>query len=313
MMKTYTISIPNEIEVTFLDYGGIVQKILVPDKYGKMENVVLGFHDPSSYQDNIPYFGAIIGRYANRIANGTFSIDNRTYHLFINNGRNSIHGGLKGFDKVFWNVEKRNDYSYSLTYQSPDGEEGYPGNLNVEVIYTLKEKEFIIEYLATTDQATHLNLTNHSYFDLSAGKDPNILNHRLFLNADNYTEVDNDAIPTGRMLPVDGVMDFRKIKSMGENIDQVKGGYDHNYVLKRSESPAARVSHPSSGRIMEVYTTEPGIQFYTGNFLDPKHSGFCLETQHFPDTPNHENFPSTLLKSGEKFKSMTRYKFGINS
>ena len=310
-IETFQLNIPGEITVTFLNYGGIIQNILVPDKSGQMGNVVLGFPEAQDYQKiDHPYFGALVGRYANRIARGKFSLDGKDYKLAINNGPNALHGGLKGFDKVFWNVERLSDLSCLLRYTSPDGEEGYPGKLNIEVTYSLKGRAIEIEYRAVTDSHTILNLTNHSYFNLR-GKGT-ILDHELMLNADRFTEVDETLIPTGELKPVTPAMDFRAQKAIGKDIQAVKGGYDHNYVLNQGELKA-RLFDPYSGRSMEVHTTQPGIQFYSGNFLDgklfPKHAALCLETQHFPDSPNHPQFPCTELKAGDVFSSRTIYKF----
>lgn len=320
----FTLSIPDEIEVTFLNYGGIIQKLRVPDKNGKMDDVVLGFDDPDDYKKDHPYFGALIGRYANRIAKGRFELEGKNYVLAINNGPNSLHGGLIGFDRVTWNVEGSSDHlSYTLYHHSPHGHEGYPGNLDVEVTYTVsKSRELIIDYKATTDRATPINLTNHVYFNLSGMSEKNILDHELWINADKFTEVDSDLTPTGKLPDVTGLMDFREHKRIGTDLNQVPGGYDHNYVLNNVplRDPKARLVDPHSGRMLEVFTTQPGLQFYSGNFLDgtlvgknqiryQKHHGLCLETQHFPDSPNHKHFPDTILRPGDEFISKTIYKF----
>lgn len=316
-IKTYKLSIPGEIEVTFLNYGGIIQKLLVPDKEGKMIDVVLGFDDPEDYRKEHPYFGALIGRYANRIARGRFTLNGKSFELATNNGPNSLHGGFIGFDRVFWEVQKNADgRSCTLRHTSPAGHEGYPGNLEVEVTYTIdKGRELVIDYKAITDEPTVINLTNHSYFNLT-GDAQSILSHELWLNADRYTEVDDDLTPTGRVLTVTSDMDFRSHRKIAY------GGYDHNFVLNDAplRDPKARLLDPNSGLMMEVFTTEPGIQFYSGNFLDgtlvgkgnrnyEKHAGLCLETQHFPDSPNHDEFPTTTLNPGEEFISKTIYKF----
>lgn len=295
----------------------------------KMGDVVLGFDSLSGYlQKANPYFGALIGRYGNRIAHAKFSLDGKTYSLVANDHGNSLHGGDKGFDKVVWNAEKQSDSSLQLTYHSKDGEQGYPGDLDVTVVYTLTADNALrIDYTATTDKSTPVNLTNHAYYNLSGGSDSTILNHQLELNADRYTPVDSLLIPTGEIRGVKGTpFDFTVMKPIGRDIEQVKGGYDHNWVLNKTGNEltkAATLYHPASGRIMEVYTTEPAIQFYSGNFLDGtlsntkggtkyvKHAALCLETQHYPDSPNQANFPNTVLKPGETYQQTTLYKFGV--
>ena len=328
-VKKYTITNDSGMQVSILNYGGTVTDIITPDKEGNKGNVVLGFDSLSGYlQKGNPYFGALIGRYGNRIANARFTLDGKTYHLAANNNGNSLHGGIKGFDKVIWNAEKSGDSSLVLTYLSKDGEEGYPGNLNVKVVYTLTSNNGLkIDYTATTDKATPLNLTNHSYFNLSGGKDSTILNHEVMIDADKYTEVNDKLIPTGKLPDVKNTpMDFTTEKTVGKDIEQVKGGFDHNWVLNKKGNDiekAATVYDPSSGRMMEVWTTQPGIQFYTGNFLDGsltntyngvkyiKHAALCLETQHFPDSPNQPSFPNTILKPGETFHQTTIYQFSV--
>jgi len=292
--------------------------------------VALGFDSLSGYlQKGNPFFGCLVGRYANRIANAKFTLDGKEYTLAANNNGQSLHGGIKGFDKVLWKAEKLpGDSSLKLTYLSKDGEEGYPGNLAAEVVYTLtSENELKIDYTATTDKATVVNLTNHSYFNLSAGSDSTILDHELQLNADHYTPVNEFLIPTGKIDPVkETPMDFTTAKLIGKDIDSVKGGYDHNWVINKTGTGLEKIAslyHTASGRLMEVYTTEPGVQFYTGNFLDGslintkngqkymQHAGLCLETQHFPDSPNQPAFPTTILKPGETYKQTTLYKFSV--
>ena len=326
----YTLANVNGMQVGIINYGGIVTKILVPDKSGTMGDVVTGFESLDGFlQKGNPFFGALVGRYGNRIANAKFTLDGKEYKLAANNGPNSLHGGNKGFDKVWWNIEKLpDDSSLKLTYMSKDGEEGYPGNLKVEVVYTLgSDNSLKIDYTATTDKPTPVNLTNHCYFNLSAGKDSTILNHEVMLNANKYTPVDSTLIPTGQIADVKGTpMDFTSPKKVGKEIDSVKGGYDHNWVLNKngnSLEKIATVYEPISGRFMEVFTTEPGIQFYTGNFLDGsltntksgqkyvKHGALCLETQHFPDSPNEPSFPGTILKPGETYKQTTVYRFSV--
>jgi aldose 1-epimerase len=323
----YTLSNASGMKVGILNYGGTVTKIITPDKNKQMGDVVLGYESLEGFtQKGNPYFNALIGRYGNRIAGGKFTLDGKTYTLATNNNGNSLHGGLKGFDKVVWTAEKAGDSSVKLSYLSKDGEEGYPGNLQVNVVYTLTSGNALrIDYTATTDKATPINLTNHCYFNLSAGKDSTILQHELQLNADRYTPVNDVLIPTGKIESVKGTpMDFTSPKPIGKDIAAVKGGYDHNWVLNKSGSglsQAATVYDPTSGRVLEVWTTEPGVQFYTGNFLDGsltntkggakygKHAALCLETQHFPDSPNQPSFPSTILKPGETYRHTTEYRF----
>ena len=324
----YTIANASGMQVSILNYGGTVTKIITKDRNGKFGNVILGYDSLSGYlQKGNPYFGCLVGRYANRIANAKFCLDGATYTLAANNNGQSLHGGLKGFDKVMWNAEKlAGDSSLKLTYLSKDGEEGYPGNLSVEVVYTLTSaNELKIEYKATTDKATPVNLTNHCYFNLSAGADSTILAHELMLKADKYTPVNDKLIPLGKHVAVKNTpFDFTGSKLIGKDIDSVKGGYDHNWVLNRNGTDLeniATLSLASTGRIVEVFTTEPGIQFYSGNFLDGTltgcaggksfglHGGLCLETQHFPDSPNQPSFPNTILKPGETYTHTTVYKF----
>ena len=323
----FTLKNAKGTEVKILNYGGAVTNILVADKNGQMGDVVLGFDSlPGYIQTGNPYFGCLVGRYANRIANGKFSLEGKTYTLAGNNDGNHLHGGLKGFDKVIWNVDAASDSSLHLSYNSKDGEEGYPGNLQVKAVYSLgADNGLKIDYTATSDKATPVNLTNHAYFNLSAGNDSTILDHELMLNADRYTAVNGKLIPTGDLPPVKNTpMDFTKSKRIGNDIGKVKGGgYDHNWVLNKPGSESSLIGtlyHPASGRLMEVYTTQPGVQFYTGNFLNGsltgkgakkyiQHSGLCLETQHFPDSPNQPSFPNTILRPGETFHEITVYRF----
>lgn len=324
----YTLTNGNGMQVGIINYGGAITKIITPDKSGAMGDVITGFESLDGFtQRGVPYFGALIGRYGNRIANGKFTLDGTEYKLAGNDGGNSLHGGTKGFDKVYWNIEKMSgDSSLKLTYFSKDGEEGYPGNLNVQVIYTLTaDNGLMLDYSATTDKATVINLTSHGYFNLSAGKDSTILNHELMLKADKYTPVNAKLIPTGAMDPVaGGPMDFTTAKKIGRDISQVQGGYDHNWILNKNGNAlelVATLYDPNSGRQMDVLTTEPGLQFYSGNFLNGrlnntkggakyiKHGALCLETQHFPDSPNQPSFPSTVLKPGETYHHTTVYKF----
>jgi aldose 1-epimerase len=301
-MEKFTLKNKSGMEVHILNLGGIISAIRVPDKNGNFANVVLGIDAPREY----PYFGAIVGRYTNRIARGRFTLDGLNYQLAINNGPNALHGGLKGFDKVFWKVEEiKSENALKLSYTSPNGEEGYPGNVQSSVVYKLtQDHKLIIQYEATTDQATPINLTNHSYFNLSAAKDENIFNHILMINADTFTKVDENLIPTGEFEKVqDTSLDFRTPKAVGEM------SYDHNYVLNQvdgSLKKIATVYEPETGRFMEVSTTEPGVQFYSD-----KKMALCLETQHFPDSPNHPHFPSTILRPKSKYESTTVYQFSV--
>jgi aldose 1-epimerase len=324
----YTLTNANGMIVKITNYGGIVTSLQVPDKNGQLDDVVLGFDSLDKYLGGHPYFGALIGRYGNRIAKGKFTLNGTEYKLATNNGENHLHGGIQGFDKVIWNgeiIKKENEVGIKLSYLSKDGEEGYPGNLSVVVIYTLtNNNELKISYEAETDKPTPVNLTHHSYFNLKGAGNGDILGHLLTFDADRFTPVDEGLIPTGELKSVkDTPMDFTVPKAIGERISQVKGGYDHNYVLNGwdgSLKRAAKVVEPLSGRVMEVWTTEPGLQFYSGNFLDgtitgkngkvyDKHYGFCLETQHFPDSPNKPQFPSTILEPGEKYTQTTVYRF----
>jgi aldose 1-epimerase len=324
----YTIS-GNNMTVKITNFGGIVTSISVPDREGKMEDVVLGFDSLKGYTKEHPYFGCLVGRYANRIASGKFELDGKSYQLAANNGENHLHGGIQGFDKKIWLAEEyRNgdEAGIELTSTSPDGEEGYPGELKVRVIYSLTpDHELKIQYFAETSKATPINLTHHGYFNLKAAGNGNILDHELMINADQFTVVNEQLIPTGEQKDVTGTpMDFRQAKPVGRDMAQVDGGYDHNFVLSNNGKFAlvAILKNSSSGRIMEVYTDQPGIQFYGGNFLDGtltgkngkvynKHYGLCLETQHFPDSPNQPGFPNTILRPGEVFESVTIYKFGV--
>jgi len=325
----YTLTNAQGMQVSILNYGGTVSKLMVPDRNGNIDDVVLGFESFSGYlQKYDPYIGSLVGRYANRIANARFTLDGKTYTLAANDHGNSLHGGNVGFDKVMWTVEKNGDSSLRLTYKSKDGEEGYPGNLNVQIIYTLgSDNSLKLDYTATTDKSTPVNLTNHSYFNLSAGKDTTILNHQLQLNADKYTPVNDKLIPTGEITDVKGTpMDFTTAKAIGNDLQKVKGGFDHNWILNRNSNDlekAAAVYEPKTGRYMEVFTTEPAIQFYSGNFLNGalqltkkgqpyvQHAALCLEAQHYPDSPNQPSFPNTILKPGEIYRQTTVYKFSV--
>ena len=333
-VERFTLTNAKGLELKAMSYGGIITSLRVPDRDGKLDDIVLGFDSLEGYLKDHPFFGAIIGRYGNRIAKGQFTLDGKTYKLAVNNDVNHLHGGNKGFDKVLWTVEPvagSNAISFSRT--SPDGEEGYPGNLRVRVTYTLTDNnELTVEYRATTDKATPVNLTQHSYFNLAGHASGDILGHELMLNADRYTPVDDTLIPTGELAPVAGTpFDFRKPTAIGARINndhpQLKAGkgYDHNWVLTRKGAGlqrAARVVEPKTGRTLEISTTEPGIQFYAGNFLDGtitgkggavyRHrTGFCLETQHYPDSPNQAKFPSTTLRPGAEYRTRTVFTFGV--
>lgn len=324
----YTLTNKKGDKVSISSYGGIVTSWISPDKNGHNSSIVLGFDSLAGYLAKPPYFGALIGRYGNRIANGHFKLGDSTYTLATNNGKNALHGGLKGFDKVVWDVVASDSVpALTLTYKSKDGEEGYPGNLDVTVKYTLTDdNELRIEYNATTDKPTPINLTNHSYFNLTGDASNNILSHKLVLKADAYTPVDSTLIPTGVIQPVQGTpFDFRTATAIGARIDSVPGGYDHNFVLNSKGSSfqeVAILTDSVSCRMLTVSTDQPGIQFYTGNFLDGKfstsdgkqigkHAALCLETQHFPDSPNQPSFPSTILKPGEQYHTVTVYKLSV--
>lgn len=328
----YTLS-RGGITVKVITLGGIITAIHAPDRDGKIDDVVLGFDSLEGYLKGHPYFGCITGRVCNRIAHGKFTLEGKEYQLAKNNGPHHLHGGNVGFDKVLWQakeIQRESAVGLELTRRSPDGEEGYPGNLDVIVRYLVTDQsELVIEYEATTDKTTHVNLTNHAYFNLGGIKGGSILGHELQLNASSITPTDESLIPTGKIEPVKGTpFDFTEFKPIGRDIARVGGnpsGYDVNYVINRHEGPglplAAKVRDPKTGRTLEVYTTEPGVQLYTGNFLDgsivgkggvayQKHFGFCLETQHFPDSPNQPDFPSTVLKPGQRYRSTTVYRFG---
>ena len=331
----YTLTNSKGMSMSVTNYGGIVTALSIPDKNGTFSDVALGYNDVESYVKNNPYFGAIIGRYGNRIGNAVFTLDGVTYNLAANNGENNLHGGIKSFDKVVWNVKEKtaaDAVGLELTYVSKDGEEGFPGTLRVTVVYWLTNaNEFKIEYSAVTDKATIVNLTQHSYFNLTGEGSGDILNHEVMLNADRYTPVNENLIPTGDLASVKGTpLDFTLTQKVGERIDadfqQLKfgKGYDHNWVINQKSpgkmSLAATVHEPKTGRFMEVFTTEPGVQLYTGNFLDGTaigksgkpyefRNGLCLETQHFPDSPNKPEFPSVALKPGATYQTATTYKF----
>jgi len=329
----YVLTNANGMKAKVMTYGAILTELDVPDRDGKLGDVVLGFDNLQSYLAGHPHFGATTGRVANRIAKGKFSLDGKDYTLAVNNGPNSLHGGLKGFDKVVWKAqpnETPDAAGVQLTYVSRDGEEGYPGNLTTVVTYMLtNQNELRIDYKATTDKPTPINLTNHSYFNLAGPQSGDILDHELELEADEYTPADDTLIPTGEIRSVKGTpLDFTKATKIGSRIAQVAdktGGYDHNFVLRSKGKKlelAARVHDPKTGRLMEMSTTEPGVQLYTANFLDgklkgkdgvafKKHQAFCLEAQHFPDSVNHPKFPSIILRPGETYTQTTVFKFSV--
>jgi aldose 1-epimerase len=334
-IESFTLRNAHGIEVRAITYGAVIVSLRVPDRAGKFDDVVLGHDDLAGYLRQPSYFGAVVGRYGNRIAKGRFTLDGKTYTLATNNGPNHLHGGLKGFDKVVWKSESASTpdgASVTFRYTSPDGEEGYPGTLSARVTYTLTDRdELTFEYAATTDKPTVVNLTQHSYFNLTGGK-TDILGHQLTLDADRFTPVDATLIPTGKLAPVSGTpFDFRKPTAIGARIGQddeqlrFGGGYDHNFVVNRTGEGlvhAARVVDPVSGRTLDIQTTEPGVQFYSGNFLDGTVTGkggvvykkrwaLCLETQHFPDSPNQPTFPSTVLRPGQEYRSKTVLTFGV--
>jgi aldose 1-epimerase len=329
-VNLYTLTNGKQMEVSVINVGGIVQSIKVSDRNGVIEDVVLGFDSLEPYLQNAPYLGAIIGRYGNRIAKGRFTLEGKEYSLPVNNGSNHLHGGILGFDKVYWNIVQRNS-SLILTYTSADGEQGYPGTLHCTVEYTLTdENELVVHYTATTDKTTIVNLTQHSYFNLAGSKNNTILDHVLKMEADAFLPINEELIPTGEYRKVKNTpFDFSTPSRVGERIDEtdeqlhVAGGYDHCWIVNgKGLRKAAAVWENTSGRTLEVFTTEPGMQLYTGNFLDGtlagkegriycKRSGFCLETQHFPDSPNHVNFPQVILHPRETYRSTTTFKFGV--
>lgn len=333
-VKQYTLENENGTTVSVINYGGIITSIKARDKNGELADIVLGYDSLSSYLKSSPYFGALVGRYGNRIAKGKFYLDSTLYTLPTNDNTNHLHGGPKGFDKVFWNITVLSDSSLHLTYESMDGEQGYPGNLSVAVTYSLtSDDELKIEYEATTDKKTVVNLTQHTYFNLTGDPTKSILDHQLWIDASQFLPVDPTLIPTGELQPVANTpFDFNKLTTIGERInnedEQLKRGrgYDHCWVLPVESGDTVRkvaeLYDPSSGRVVEVLTTEPGIQFYSGNFLNGTlvgkggvnynhRTGLCLETQHYPDSPNQPNFPSVLLNPGEKYTTTTSYKFGV--
>lgn len=325
----YTLTNKNGMQVSITNYGGTITEWITPDKSGAKSSIVIGFDNLAGYLQKPPYFGALIGRYGNRIGKGTFKIGNTTYKLATNNTPNHLHGGNIGFDKVVWDATPAADSSAALTlnYISNDSEEGYPGTLNVTVKYILTDDdELTIDYTATTDKATPVNLTNHAYFNLTGDVSNTILDHKLQIEADSMTPVDATLIPTGEIKSVKGTpFDFTTATKIGARIGSVEGGYDHNWVLNNRNSQMAMVATLTdsiSGRKLEVFTEEPGLQFYAGNFLDGKlinrdgkpiklRTALCLETQHFPDSPNKPNFPNTILQPGERYHTTTKYKVSV--
>jgi len=318
------------MEAKLISFGATLVSLKVPDKNGELADVVLGYDDLAGYMNDKCYFGCTVGRFANRIGNAKFTLDGKEYHLAANDGENHLHGGIKGFNRAPWKgtpFEDDNGCGVAFKYLSPDGEEGYPGNLDVTVTYTLTEdNELKIDYQATTDKKTVINLTNHTYFNLAGHDSGSILSHRITINADAIADAGDDLIPNGKLILIKNTeYDFTAEKAIGDNIDKFKLGYDFNYVLNKPSpqelSFAARVVEPRTGRVMDILTTEPAIQFYTGNFLHAvkgksgaiynKHGALCLETQHYPDSPNHPDFPSTVLRPGELFRQLTVHKFAV--
>ena len=334
-VDVFTLSNAGGMKVKILNYGGIIQSLSVPDRNGVFADVVLGFDSSAEYNQQSPYFGALVGRFANRINNGKFTLDGVNYSLAKNNGTNALHGGLRGFDKRVWNAEiLEKENALKLTYISADGEEGFPGEVKSTVVYTLTDaNELKIDYAAETTKATPYNITNHSYFNLAGHDSGSAINQILTINADAFLPTDETAIPYGNEMPVEGTpFDFRTPRVIAERIDatdeqlRFAGGYDHNFCLNKKSagelSFCARAGDSQSGRVMEVFTTEPGVQFYAGNFLDGtvngkggrpvvKRAGFCLETQHYPDSPNQPQFPNTIIRPGAPYKSQTVFKFSV--
>ena len=325
----YTLTNKNAVKIDITNFGGIITSIYTKDKNDSLANIALGFDSLTNYIGENPFFGATVGRYANRIGKASFKLDGKAYKLNVNNGNNTLHGGTVGFNKKIWEAADfagNDSVALQLSYTSPDMEEGYPGTLKSTVTFVLNDlDELKIYYSAETDKPTVINLTNHSYFNLTGAKE-NILNHSVVIFADSITPVNNELIPTGEIAPVKGTaFDFTTPHRIGERIDKVEGGYDHNFVLSKSKGvfgAVAEVSDSVSGRLLQMYSSEPGVQFYTGNFLDGtltghnntvynKHWGFCLEAQHYPDSPNKPNFPSVVLKPGEKYYQLTVYKFSV--
>jgi aldose 1-epimerase len=335
----FTLTNSNGVEIRTIPYGAIIVSVRVPDRNGTLDDVVLGFDTLDGYLGNHPHFGTVVGRYGNRIAKGRFTIDGKMFQLATNNGPNHLHGGVKGFDKLLWHaepLERVGNVGVAYTLTSPDGDEGYPGTVKARVTYTLRpSNELAIDYEASTDQATPINLTQHSYFNLAGDGGGDILGHELTIDADRFTPVDEGLIPTGELARVEGTpFDFRKSTPIGARINnddtqlRYGKGYDHNWVLNRADPQGAGLAHaarlvdPKTGRTLDVSTTQPGVQFYTGNFLDGtihgksgrvyrQRHGLCLETQHFPDSPNHPSFPPTIVRPGDRYRSQTIFAFGV--
>jgi len=338
-VQLFTLKNAQGTSVDIMDLGGVIVSLRTADATGNITDITTGFDHPQQYLSGSGYMGAIVGRYANRIANGRFSLDGKQYSLAKNNGDNAIHGGLLGFDKKFWHSDtesENSEASLSLTLESKDGEEGYPGNLTAKVTYTLNDKDqLIIDYSAITDEVTVINLTQHAYFNLNGHGAGSVLDQEIMINADQYTPIDNESIPTGELASVEGTpLDFRTSKPIGVDInsshEQIRfgSGFDHNFIISHPVEGeltlAASVLSPSTGRTLNVYTDQPGMQFYTGNFLNgtligkegavyARRNAFCLETQHYPDSPNKPNFPSTILRPGEQYATRTVFEFGVNS
>ncbi len=335
-VTSFTLDNGRGLRAEILDYGGTVVRLFAPDRKGKMSDVVLGYNTITQYEKESPYFGCIVGRYGNRIANGRFKLNGRTYKLAQNNGTNSLHGGVHGFNKVVWNARPvivKGQPELHLVHVSPDGDEGFPGNLKMTVVYSLTPKNGLrIEYTATTDKSTPVNLTHHGYFNLKGEGQGDVLDHVVTLAADQFTPVNASLIPTGELRPVKGTpFDFTRPHAIGGRIEasdeqiRLGGGYDHNFVMRsggRRLAKAATVKEPKSGRVLELWTSDVGVQFYTGNFLDGKigkrgkpyrrRNGFCLECQHFPDSPNQPSVPSTILKKGQTYSKTSEYRFSID-
>lgn len=323
-VEQYTLTNVHGLKVQVISFGATLTSVQVPDRQGRLGEVTLNLDSLEDYLAGHPCLGSVCGRFANRIARGRFTLDGKTYTLAVNNGPNHLHGGRVGFDKVVWSAAAEGSDAVRLTYVSPDGEEGYPGTLTTQVVYRLTDTdELHIDYTATTDHATPLNLTNHAYWNLAGPKAGSVLNHELYLNADRYLPTDETQIPLGELRPVTGTpMDFSHAHAIGDQIAEA-GGYDHCFVINRHDPSlalAARLSEATSGRVMEVYTTQPGVQVYTANGLNHRgaggvqyqpHGAVCLETQHFPDAPNQPQFPSTILRPGETFHELTVHKFGV--
>jgi aldose 1-epimerase len=328
-VESFTLTNANGLRVTIMTYGATITAVETPDRNGKVENITLSLDSFEDYLKGHPFFGSTVGRYANRIAKGKFRLDGVEYKLAENDGPNHLHGGVKGFDKAVWKaetIEGKNSVGVKFSHESPDGDEGYPGKLSVQVTYSLNNNdELKMEYAATTDKSTIVNLTNHAYWNLT-GAARDVLSHEVTINADKFLPTDDRVIPLGELKDVkDTPMDFTKPCAIGTQIERVNGRYDHCYVLNRKNckelSLVARVAEPKSGRVMEIYTTQPGVQFYAGHYLDGtiktggkiylKHFGLCLETQHYPDSPNRPHFPSTLLKPGEEYRQLTVHKFSV--